>query len=158
MNGLVQRRTVTVDIDGITTLQDAYSLILDTLVETAELEGAVLSNSDGLPIASILRPGLEEDYIAAAAASALTSVEKIAEEIDSDGPFEQMILKIGNNFVVISDVDDESALIILTNNKTNLGVLMAEMKKAHERLGELLAGEVVSLVAEVDPKEKNFRI
>lgn len=152
MNNLMQKRTITVDIDGITTIHDVYMLILEELVEVVGLEGAVLSNSDGLPIASVLGRNVEENYISALSANALTFIERIAEEINNGGTVEQMIIKISNSLVIISGIGDEGILTVLANKRTNMGILMNELAKARERLSGLLLGEVVSLMAEADEK------
>ncbi len=152
MNSLMQERAITVDIDGITTIYDVYMLILEELVEVVGLEGAVLSNSEGLPIASVLGRGVEENYISALSANALTFIEKIAEEVNNGGAVEQMIIKISNSLVIISGIGDEAILTVLANKRTNMGILMTEMAKARERLSGLLLGEVVPLLAEADEK------
>jgi len=42
---------------------DKYSAILQELIKNAGIEGAALVSSDGLPIASALGTGFEEDRI-----------------------------------------------------------------------------------------------
>jgi len=48
---------------------DRYSLILQELIKNTGLEGASLVSADGLPISSVLKPGMEEDRIAAMSAA-----------------------------------------------------------------------------------------
>jgi predicted regulator of Ras-like GTPase activity (Roadblock/LC7/MglB family) len=96
--------------------------------------------------------GVEENYISALSTNALTFIEKIAEELNSGGTVEQMIIKISNSLVIISGIGNEGILTVLANKRTNMGILMTEMAKARERLSGLLLGEVVPLLAEADEK------
>ena len=55
-------------------------------------EGASLVSADGLPLASVLKPGMEEDRIAARSAAILSLGERVSEEL-AKGSLEQITIK-----------------------------------------------------------------
>lgn len=65
---------------------DRYSQILQELIKNTGLEGAFLVSADGLPISSVLKPGMEEDRIAAMSAAILSLGERVAEELAKGAP------------------------------------------------------------------------
>ena len=60
---------------------DRYTQVLQELIRNTCLEGASLVSADGLPIASVLKPGMEENRIAAMSAAILSLGERVSEEL-----------------------------------------------------------------------------
>lgn len=116
---------------------DIYMEILQELVKSVGLEGAVLASADGIPIASALRRGIEEDRIAVISAAALTLGLKIAEEINK-GVLEQIIVRSDNGLALINGIGDKAVLTAVADEKVKLGFLMMEVKRAHARIAKLL--------------------
>ena len=75
---------------------DRYTQVLQELIRNTCLEGASLVSADGLPIASVLKPGMEENRIAAMGAAILSLGERVSEEL-AKGSLEQITIKGHNN-------------------------------------------------------------
>jgi predicted regulator of Ras-like GTPase activity (Roadblock/LC7/MglB family) len=115
---------------------DRYLKILQELIKSAGLEGASLVSADGLPISSVLKPGMEEDRIAAMSAAILSLGERVAEEL-AKGALEQITIKGSNGYVILTGVGTDAVMVVLADNNAKLGLLLMEIKKAQEKLKQL---------------------
>ena len=66
---------------------------------TPDLEGAILVTLDGLPIASALSGGTDEDRVAAMGAAALATGSRTVSEL-SRGELEQVLVKGSEGYIV----------------------------------------------------------
>ncbi len=112
---------------------DKYSAILQELIKNAGIEGAALVSSDGLPIASALGTGFEEDRIAAMSAAILSLGERVAEELEK-GTLEQITIKGDTGYVILTGIGQEAVLTVLADNNVKLGLLLMEIKRSQENL------------------------
>jgi predicted regulator of Ras-like GTPase activity (Roadblock/LC7/MglB family) len=115
---------------------DRYSQILQELIKNTGLEGASLVSADGLPISSVLKPGMEEDRIAAMSAAILSLGERVAEEL-AKGTLEQITIKGNDGYVILTGVGTDAVMVVLADNNAKLGLLLMEIRKAQERLRAL---------------------
>ena len=115
---------------------DRYLKILQELIKSAGLEGASLVSADGLPISSVLKPGMEEDRIAAMSAAILSLGERVAEEL-AKGALEQITIKGHDGYIILTGVGTNAVMVALADNNVKLGLLLVEIKKAQEKLREL---------------------
>jgi predicted regulator of Ras-like GTPase activity (Roadblock/LC7/MglB family) len=113
-----------------------YSQILQELIKNAGLEGASLVSADGLPISSVLKPGMEEDRIAAMSAAILSLGERVVEEL-AKGALEQITIKGSNGYVILTGVGTDAVMVVLADNNAKLGLLLMEIKKAQEKLKQI---------------------
>jgi predicted regulator of Ras-like GTPase activity (Roadblock/LC7/MglB family) len=86
---------------------DRYSQILQELIKNTGLEGASLVSADGLPISSVLKPGMEEDRIAAMSAAILSLGERVSEEL-AKGTLEQITIKGRDGYVILTGVGTDA--------------------------------------------------
>lgn len=112
---------------------DRYTQVLQELIKNVGLEGASLVSVDGLPIASVLKPGMEEDRIAAMSAAILSLGERVAEEL-AKGALEQITIKSQDGYVILTGVGKDAVIVVLADNHAKLGLLLMEIKKAQEKL------------------------
>jgi predicted regulator of Ras-like GTPase activity (Roadblock/LC7/MglB family) len=115
---------------------DRYSQILQELIKNAGLEGASLVSADGLPISSVLKPGMEEDRIAAMSAAILSLGERVAEEL-AKGTLEQITIKGSDGYVILTGVGTDAVMVVMADNSAKLGLLLMEIKKVQEKLKQL---------------------
>ncbi len=116
---------------------DRYTQVLQELIKNAGLEGASLVSADGLPVASVLKPGMEEDRIAAMSAAILSLGERVVEEL-AKGKLEQITVKGDNGYVIITGVGMEAVMVVLADNNAKLGLLLMEIRKAQDKLRPLI--------------------
>lgn len=111
--------------------------ILKDLVRDTGAEGAILVSPDGLAIASILPPDVEEDRVAAMGAAILSLGERVATELDK-GELEQLYVKGTKGYVIFTGVKDFAVLGILAPPTVKLGLLLIEIKRAIKKLEEII--------------------
>ncbi len=116
---------------------DKYESILQELIKNSGLDGAVLVSADGLPISSALKPGIEEDRVAAMSAAILSLGEKVAEELQK-GLLEQITIKGEEGYVILTGIGQDAVLTVLASNSAKLGLLLMEIKKAQGKLKEAI--------------------
>ncbi|MCS7262787.1 MAG: roadblock/LC7 domain-containing protein [Aquificaceae bacterium] len=112
---------------------DRYAQVLQELIRNTGLEGALLVSADGLPIASVLKPGMEEDRIAAMSAAILSLGERVSEEL-AKGTLEQITVKGHDGYVILTGVGKEAVMVVLADNNAKLGLLLMEIRKSQDKL------------------------
>ena len=104
----------------------------DLQASSSDVEASAVISVDGLTIASALPSDVEEDRVAAMSAAMLSLGERIATELGR-GELDQVYIKGSNGYVVLMSV-----LTVLARQKTRLGLLFLDMRRAAEELGRLL--------------------
>jgi uncharacterized protein len=104
--------------------------ILQSFVSgTINVQGAVLVSPDGLPLASSLPPGMDEERTSAMSAAMLSLGERIAQEL-ARGNVEKIIVESDNGFAVLVGCGEEAVLLVLANIAAKQGLLMLDIKRA----------------------------
>ena len=116
---------------------DRYTQVLQELIRNTGLEGASLVSADGLPVASVLKPGMEEDRIAAMSAAILSLGERVSEEL-AKGVLEQITIKGTDGYVILTGVGRDAVMVVLADNNAKLGLLLMEIRKAQDKLKGLI--------------------
>lgn len=116
-------------------------LIVDRLRElqgsSPDIEASALVSVDGLPIASALPQGVEEDRVSAMSAAMLSLGERIASELGR-GTLAQVYIKGEKGYVVLMSVGEEAVLTALAREQAKLGLILLEMRRAAETLSKLI--------------------
>jgi predicted regulator of Ras-like GTPase activity (Roadblock/LC7/MglB family) len=102
-----------------------------------DIEASALVSVDGLPIASALPQGVEEDRVSAMSAAMLSLGERIASELGR-GSLAQVYIKGEKGYVVLMSVGDEAVLTALAREQAKLGLILLEMRRAAEDLRRVL--------------------
>jgi predicted regulator of Ras-like GTPase activity (Roadblock/LC7/MglB family) len=112
--------------------------ILQGLVgRSQDVEGAMLVTLDGLPLASALPQGADEDRVAAMAAAALSMGARTTTELRR-GALEQVLVKGDSGYVVIISAGKDTVLAAISNGESKLGMILYEMKLAARDLAREL--------------------
>jgi predicted regulator of Ras-like GTPase activity (Roadblock/LC7/MglB family) len=109
--------------------QDLTERLRALLNSTPEIEGAAVVSVDGLGIASVLNPDIEEDRIAAMSAAMLSLGERIASELGR-GKLEQVYVKGEYGFALLTSVGPQAVLSVIAKSDARLGLLLLELRKA----------------------------
>jgi predicted regulator of Ras-like GTPase activity (Roadblock/LC7/MglB family) len=81
------------------------------LIENIWLEGASLVYADSLPISYMLKPGMEEDRIAAISAAILSLGERVGEELAKEA-LEQITIKSRDGYVILTSVENDAVMVV----------------------------------------------
>ncbi|MFZ0160378.1 MAG: roadblock/LC7 domain-containing protein [Kineosporiaceae bacterium] len=112
--------------------------VLQTLVTSSpDVEGAALVTMDGLPLASALPGGTDEDRVSAMGAAALSMGARTVAELKR-GSLEQVYVKGSGGYVILMQAGTETVLETISNSDARLGLLLYEMKLAAKELAGLI--------------------
>ncbi|MCU0486376.1 MAG: roadblock/LC7 domain-containing protein [Anaerolineales bacterium] len=89
--------------------------------------------NDGLIMASALPAEVEEDRVSAMSAAMLSLGERISTELGR-GALDQVYIRGGGGFVILSAVGEEAVLTVLAREQAKLGLVFLEMRRAAEDL------------------------
>ena len=109
----------------------------DLRSSSPDVEASAVISVDGLTIVTALPQDVEEDRVAAMSAAMLSLGERIATELGR-GELDQVYIKGSDGYVVLMSVGAEAVLTVLAHQKTRLGLLFLDMRRAAEDLGTLL--------------------
>ena len=94
-----------------------------------DIEASAVVSVDGLIMASALPSDIEEDRVSAMSAAMLSLGERIALELGR-GALDQVYIRGGNGFVVLTSVGEEAVLTALARENAKLGLIFLEMRRA----------------------------
>jgi uncharacterized protein len=114
-------------------------ILRELLQQTPGVEAAAVVSFDGLPMASALPDGMDEDRVAAMSAALLSLAERAAQGLGR-GDLSQVYIEGENGTVFLVSAYDEAVLIAVTAAGTKVGMMLYEVKLAANRVGEVLRG------------------
>lgn len=106
-------------------------------ISSPDVEAAAIISVDGLPIASSLPQGVEEDRVSAMSAAMLSLGERIASELGR-GMLDEVYVKGESGYVILRAIGDEAVLTVLARQQAKLGLLFLDMRRAAEELSTIL--------------------
>lgn len=109
----------------------------DMQAASPDIEASAVVSVDGLIMASALPADVEEDRVSAMSAAMLSLGERIAMELGR-GSLEQVYIRGGNGFVILTAVGEEAVLTALAREQAKLGLIFLEMRRAAEELERLV--------------------
>jgi predicted regulator of Ras-like GTPase activity (Roadblock/LC7/MglB family) len=102
-----------------------------------DVEGAAVVSVDGLPLASLLPPGIEEERVAAMSAAMLSLGDRIASELGR-GYLNQVYIRGESGFAILMEVGEEAVLTALTREDSKLGLVFLDMRRCVEELQKIV--------------------
>jgi predicted regulator of Ras-like GTPase activity (Roadblock/LC7/MglB family) len=115
----------------------------DFLAVSPDVEAAAVVSADGLPMASALPPYVEEDRLAAMSAALLTLGERAASGLGK-GELAQVFVEAAQGYVVLMAAGRSAVLVAVTSGSAKVGLVLFEMRKAANRIAEVM-GEAVAV-------------
>ncbi|KAB8334438.1 diacylglyceryl transferase [Scytonema tolypothrichoides VB-61278] len=100
------------------------------------VQGAILATPDGLALASVLPPGMNEGRTAAMSASMLSLSEQIGHELVR-GNIDRIFVEGEKGYGVLVSCGD-AILLVLAHASVKQGLLFLEIKRAVARITSLL--------------------
>jgi predicted regulator of Ras-like GTPase activity (Roadblock/LC7/MglB family) len=109
----------------------------DLQASSGDVEAAAIVSVDGLSMASLMPPGIEEDRVSAMSAAMLSLGERIASEL-TRGELEQVNVKGENGYVILTSVGEEAVLTVLARKDARLGLILLDVSRAVDVLEKLV--------------------
>jgi predicted regulator of Ras-like GTPase activity (Roadblock/LC7/MglB family) len=117
-------------------MESGLSGLLSELQAAHNLKLIAVAGADGLMIESAAAHDCDAEAISAVAANGLLMMSELGAEL-GDGAAEVTTLEYGNHTVLLSPLDSDNLLILVTSGKTqNLGQLRIMMRRSGERIRE----------------------
>lgn len=104
---------------------------------SGDVEAAAIVSVDGLSMASMLPPGIEDDRVSAMSAAMLSLGERIASELGR-GELEQVNVRGDNGYVILTAVGEEAVLTVLARKDAKLGLILLDVTRAVEALSQIV--------------------
>jgi len=102
-----------------------------------EIQGAAIVSPDGLAIASVLAPPIEEDRVAAMSAAMVSLGERIAKELGR-GTMDQVYVRGSDGYALLTAAGPQAMLTVMASGEVRLGLLLLELRKVVADLQGLL--------------------
>jgi predicted regulator of Ras-like GTPase activity (Roadblock/LC7/MglB family) len=121
----------------MTRSQQITEVLRQLVNNSSDVEGAALVTMDGLPLASFLPYGVDEDRVSAMAAAALAMGERTVAELKR-GTLEQVFVKGAGGYTVLMQAGPDAVLETISGPTARLGLLFLDMKRAAQELSRLV--------------------
>jgi predicted regulator of Ras-like GTPase activity (Roadblock/LC7/MglB family) len=114
--------------------------IRDLLTQTAEIEAAAVVSFDGLPMASALPAGMDEDRVAAMSAALLSLGERATVGLGR-GELNQVFIEGENGTVFLVSADNEAVLVAVAAKGAKTGMMLYEVKRTAATVADVLRAD-----------------
>lgn len=121
--------------------------LADLLRAAADIEAAAVVSFDGLPMASALPAGMDEDRVAAMSAALLSLGERAAQGLGR-GDLSQVYVEGENGTVFLVSADDEAVLVAVAAGGAKAGLMLYEVRRAAAKVAVVLRQDDVAAVVE----------
>ncbi len=115
-------------------------VLQDLLGRAPELQAASVVSFDGLPMASALPSGMDEDRVAAMSAALLSLGERAAENFGR-GSLNQVYVEGENGTVFLVSADDEAVLVAVGAKGAKVGLMMFEVRRSAQSVADALRAD-----------------
>ncbi|MEM3586621.1 MAG: roadblock/LC7 domain-containing protein [Candidatus Jordarchaeaceae archaeon] len=102
-----------------------------------QIIASAIVRTDGLVLASALPDNTDEGIVGAMGAAVLNIGKRTVNELDR-GVLEKVIISGSRGDIVICGIGDSALLSTITNPDSNLGLVLLEMKRASQKIQEIL--------------------
>jgi predicted regulator of Ras-like GTPase activity (Roadblock/LC7/MglB family) len=104
---------------------------------SSEVVGAALVSTEGFTAASLLPSEVDEEVVAGMGAALLGVAERISLEL-MGADMVQTYVRSSKGYIVLSQVGDDSVLVVLTTERAKLGLVFLDIKRRLPDLQRLL--------------------
>ena len=117
---------------------DVLTQILEELnTASIDIEASAVVSTDGLMMAALLPPGMDEDRVGAMSAALLALGDRTAKELGRGGQ-EQVLIKAAQGYILMMHAGKDAVLTVLAKPQARLGLIFLDVKRAADAVGRLL--------------------
>ena len=109
----------------------------DFIRSSPDLQAAAVVSFDGLAMASSLPPEMDEDRLGAMSAALLSLGEQAAKGLGR-GDMRQLFVEGEHGCVFLMSARDQAVLAAVADHTAKIGLMLFEMRRAANTIGELL--------------------
>jgi hypothetical protein len=112
--------------------------ILQNFVSTtADVQGAAMVTPDGLPLATSLPTGMDDERVSAMSAAMLSLGDRIGREL-ARGDIDRIYVEGDEGFSILTSCGEDAVFLVLAGKSAKQGVLMLEIKRTLSDLKSIL--------------------
>ncbi|MCP2731389.1 roadblock/LC7 domain-containing protein [Limnofasciculus baicalensis] len=108
--------------------QKLGNILQSFVTATSDVEGAAMVTPDGLPLASSLPGGMDEERVSAMSAAMLSLGERIGKELIR-GSIDRIYVEGNQGFSILTSCGEDAVFLVLATKEAKQGVLMLEIKR-----------------------------
>ncbi len=112
-------------------------ILQDFVSTTTNVQGAAMVTTDGLPLASSLPSGMDEERVSAMSAAMLSLGERIGREL-TRGELDRIYVQGNEGFSILTSCGSDAVFLVLASKDAKQGVLMLEIKRTLAELKLIL--------------------
>ena len=112
-------------------------ILQNFVTTTTDVQGAALVTPDGLPLASSLPGGMDDERVSAMSAAMLSLGERIGKEL-ARGDIDRIYVEGDEGYSILTKCGEEVVFLVLAGKAVKQGVLMLEIKRTLTELKLLL--------------------
>ena len=113
------------------------SILSELNAGTKDIEASAVISLDGIIIASILPPGMDEERLGALNATLVTLADRSARELGR-GQLEQVLVKGSNGYILMTYTGEQAILSVMTSPNAKLGLVTMDAKKAADSVSKVV--------------------
>jgi uncharacterized protein len=113
-------------------------ILRNFVASTTDVEGVAIVTPDGLPLASSLPSGMDEERVSAMSAAMLSLGDRIGKELVR-GEIDRIYVEGERGFSILTSCGQDAVFLVLANKSAKQGVLMLEIKRALAELKPALS-------------------
>ena len=114
------------------------SVLQNFVTGTPDIQGAALVSPDGLPLATSLPGGMDDERVSAMSAAMLSLGERIGSEL-SRGGIDRIFVEGNKGYGILTSCGADAVLLVLASEAAKQGLLMLEIKRVLTELKAMLA-------------------
>jgi len=119
------------------TINKFETLLQGFVSSTSEVQGAALVSPDGLPLATSLPRGMDEERTSAMSAAMLSLGERICREL-ARGTIDRIQVQGEKGYGILIGCGEEAVFLVLASENAKQGLLMLDIKRFVAELKQLL--------------------
>ena len=123
----------------MSSLREMLENVLRDLKSAGDIEASAIVSRDGLLIAADISQNVNAEAFAAMTATMLGAAETATSELGKGIP-DRVIVEGKSGKIIATGAGSKALLVVMTNPKANLGLVLLELGKASEKVKELLGG------------------
>ena len=104
-------------------------ILQNFVTSTNDVQGAAIVTPDGLPLATSLPGGMDEERVSAMSAAMLSLGERIGSELGR-GNIDRIYVEGGQGYGILTSCGEEAVFLVLASQAAKQGLLMLEIKRA----------------------------
>ncbi|NEP55611.1 MAG: diacylglyceryl transferase [Symploca sp. SIO2G7] len=105
---------------------------------TSDVQGAAMVTPDGLPLASSLPGGMDDERVSAMSAAMLSLGERIGKELVR-GSIDRIYVEGNEGFSILTSCGEDAVFLVLASKAAKQGMLMLEIKRTLAELKPIIA-------------------